>query len=171
MQTKIGGLPLLFLVAVLFQAGPALAGEGGPIQQAVETRIAETAELRGTRIQVHVDQGLVVLSGDVRLYEQKLVSERVAWTTPGVVEVDNELQVVPTLALTDAAIERAIWMVVKGDAGFVAAGLVVRVDHGAVLISGSFLDFRDPSRLKHAVAAIEGVIDIRINAAFLAAED
>ena len=171
MQTKIGVLPLLFLVAVLFQAGPALAGEGDSIQRAIEARFSESAELRGTRIQVHVDQGLVVLAGEVRLYEQKLVSERIAWTTPGVVEVDNELQVVPMLALTDAAIERAIWTMVKGDEGFAAAGLTIRVNDGAVLISGSFLSFRDPSRLKHAVAVIEGVIDIRIKAAFQAAKD
>ena len=32
-----------------------------------------------------------------------------------------------------------------------------------------FLDFRDPSRLKHKVAAIEGVIAIKISAAFLIA--
>jgi len=36
----------------------------------------------------------VVLTGKVRLYEQKLIADRIAWTTPGVFEVDNEIQVV-----------------------------------------------------------------------------
>jgi len=45
--------------------------------------------------------------------------------------------------------------------------LDIRVDKGNVYLKGSFLDFRDPSRLKHKVAAIEGVLAIRINATFL----
>jgi len=35
-------------------------------------------------------------------------------------------------------------------------------------LKGSFLGFRDPSILKHKVAKIEGVVDIKISAAFLA---
>ena len=44
----------------------------------------------------------------IRLDEQKLVSDRVAWMTPGLDEVDNEIRVVPRLPLSDTAIERKI---------------------------------------------------------------
>ena len=167
-QTKIGALPVLFFILALFQAAPALARSDDLIQHEIEAQIAESATLRGARIEVHVDQGLVVLAGEVRLYEQKLVSERIAWTTLGVFEVDNEARVVPQLPLTDAAIERAIREIVKAEERFRTAGIVIKVNNGEVLLSGSFFGFRDPSILKHKVAEIEGVVDITISAAFLA---
>ncbi len=73
-----------------------------------------------------------------RLYKQRLIADRIAWTTLGVFEVYNEIRA------------------------------VVRVNNGKVSLKGSFLGFRDPSILKHKVAEIEGAVDIKINAAFLA---
>lgn len=167
-QTKIGALPVLLFIVALFQATPALARSDALIQREIEAQIAESATLRSARIEVHVDQGLVVLAGEVRLYEQKLVSERIAWTTPSVFEVDNEIQVAPKLALSDAAIERKIGEILKADERFHTAGIVVKVNNGEVLLSGSFFGFRDPSILKHKVAKIEGVLSIEIRAQFLA---
>ena len=112
----------------------------------------------------------MVLTGQVRFYEQKLVSDRIAWTTPGVDEVDNELRVVPKLPLSDAAIERRIREILKADERFRTAAVLVRVDNSNVFLAGSFLRFRDPSILKHKVAAIEGVLSIEIRAQFLAEE-
>jgi len=163
------GVAVLLLMLTLFQANPALARRDELIQQDVEARIAESWMLRGARIEVHVERWVVVLTGEVRLYEQKLIAHRIAWTTPGVFEVDNEIRVVPKARVADAAIEWKIREIVNADERFRAAGVLVRVDDGEVFLSGSFLDFRDPSRLKHKVAAIEGVIAIKISAAFLIA--
>ena len=33
-----------------------------------------------------------MLTGEVRLYEQKLITDRVAWTMEGVLEVENEIR-------------------------------------------------------------------------------
>ena len=138
------------------------------MQREIEEKIAESTMLRGSRIEVHVEQRLVVLSGVVRLFEQRLVSERLAWTTLGVFEVDNEIRVAPKLPLTDAAIERKVQEIIKTYQRFHGAGLVVLVDKGVVSIQGTFSGIGDPSFLKHKVAAIEGVLDIKIHAAFLA---
>lgn len=163
------GVAVLLLVLTLFQATPALARRDELIQQDVEARIAESTMLRGARIEVHVERWLVVLAGEVRLYEQSLIAERIAWTTPGVFEVDNEIRVVPKAPVANAAIERKIREIVNAEERFRAAGVMIRVHNGEVLLSGSFFDFRDPSALKHKVAAIEGVITIKISAAFLIA--
>lgn len=56
----------------------------------------------------------------------------------------------------------------KDDDRFRAAGVAVSVEDGKVWLNGGFLNFRDPTRLKHMVAEIEGVVDIKISAAFLA---
>ena len=162
------GRPLLMLVMVLFQATPVLAESDDFLKREIEAQIEKSQALQDTRINVHVQERLVVLAGQVRLYEQKLVSDRIAWTTPGVFEVDNEIRVVPKLPLSDGAIERRIREIVSADERFSAAGLVIRVSNGKVFVKGRFLGYRDPSVLKHKVAEIEGVVTIEIGAAFLA---
>jgi len=159
---------VLFLTLGLFQATPVLARSDDLIQREIEAQIAESMVLRDTRIEVQVEQRLVVLTGQVRLYEQKLVSDRIAWTTPGVFEVDNEIRVVPKVPLADAAIERKVREIIKTHQRFHGAGVVVAVDNGIVAIQGSFSGIGDPAFLKHQVATIEGVIDIKIHAMFLA---
>jgi len=170
-QTKSGALPLLFLIMTLFQVTPVLARSDDLLQREIEVQIAESEKLQGTRVEIHVEQRLVVLTGQVRLYEQKLISDRIAWTTPGVFEVDNEIRVVPKVPLSDVAIEQKIREIMKDSERFHATGGVVRVNNGEVFLVGSFLDFRDPSILKHKVAEIEGVVGIEIRATFLAEED
>ena len=162
------GLPVLLLILALFQVTPAFARSDDVIKREIVALIAGSDELRGTRIEVRVEQRLVVLTGEVRLYEQKLVSDRMAWTTPGVFEVDNEIRVVPMSPLSDAAIEQKVKEIVKADEQLRAAEVTINVTNGEVFLRGSFLGFRDPLRLKHKVAEIEGVIDIKISAAFFA---
>ena len=164
-KRRMGGAAL-WLILGLLQTTPVLARGDYFIHREIEARIAAEEKLRDARIEVHVEERLVVLTGQVRLYEQKLISDRVAWTTPGVVEVDNEIRVVPKLPMSDAAIERKIREIVKSDERFRDAQLVVRVNSGEVILKGSFVGYRDPSILKHQVAEIEGVVKIEISAAF-----
>ncbi len=167
MQMKSYTLPVLVFIMALLQINPALARGDDLIKNEIVQKISETTEMQNTSIKVFVDQRLVVLSGRVRLYEQKLIADRIAWTTMGVFEVDNELQVVPKIPLADAGIEKKIRLLIKSDQQFIAAGIVVRVVNGEVVLSGSFINLRDPSRLKHRVAEIEGVIDIKMNVSFV----
>jgi osmotically-inducible protein OsmY len=81
---------ILLLILILFQVAPALARSDHFIKEEIEAQLAESEKLRDAKIEVYVEKRLVVLSGTSRLYEQKLISDRIAWTTPGVSEVDNE---------------------------------------------------------------------------------
>ena len=160
--------PLSLLMLSLFQITVAQARSDELIQREIEAQIADSEQLAGARIAVQVEQRLVILTGDVRIYEQKLVSERIAWTTMGVFEVDNEIRVVPKIPLTDTAIERKVMQIVISDDRFRAAGVSVQVSDGMVSLRGNFVNFSDPTALKHKVAEIEGVIGIDIHAVFLA---
>ncbi len=71
------GWPVLLLIPGLFQVTPVPARSDNLIQRDIEAQIAGTEKLRGTRIEVHVEERLVVLAGEVRLYEQKLISDRI----------------------------------------------------------------------------------------------
>jgi len=165
-STKIRILPVLFIIMTFFPVASVLAQSDKQIQLEIEAQIAESAVLQDIRIDIHVEQRLVVLTGEVRLYEQKMSLERIAWTTPEVFEVDNEILIVPQMPLSDEQIKEKK---IPGNTQPKKENtlLDIRVDKGNVYLKGSFLDFRDPSRLKHKVAAIEGVLAIRINATFL----
>jgi osmotically-inducible protein OsmY len=159
--------PVLILLLVLFQAPLVLAQGDDVIKREIEALLAEDTTLRNTRIKVHVEDRLVVLTGEVRLYEQKLITDRVAWKMEGVLEVENEIRVIAKVPLSDTDIERKIREIVKVHVRFHGAGVEVAVKNGVVSIGGSFTRIGDPLFLKHKVAEIEGVVDIKISAAFL----
>lgn len=161
-------VPILLFMLVLFQLTPALAQSDYFIKAEIEAQLAESKKMRDTKIEVHVEQRLVVLTGTTRLYEQKLISEGIAWTVPGVTEVDNEIKVVPTLPMSDAAIEWKIKEIVKFNLSLHAAGIVAVVKDGAVTIQGSFSEISALIYLKHEVAKIEGVVDIRFTGEVIA---
>jgi osmotically-inducible protein OsmY len=122
--------------------------------------------LEGTQVHVLVQDGQVVLSGTVYLYSQKMLYEQIVWRTPGVVEVDNEIRVVPRLPVADAEIARHIHIMIKSHWRFQNAEITVDVTQGAVSLSGRFHDPGDVLSLKHQVAEIEGVIRLEILARF-----
>lgn len=156
-----------FLLLVLVSP-QALADSSRLIQQDIEEAAANTPELKGTNVGVAVENRSVILFGSVRLYLHKMLYEQIAWQTTGVVEVDDEIQVIPRAPLPDTAIERKIWEIVKLHEQFHAAEIKVTVEHGAVFLDAAFGHPKDVIFLKKRVAAIQGVIAINIEVAFRA---
>ena len=123
--------------------------------------------LEGTQVHVVVRGGHVVLAGTVSLYSQKLLYEHIVGRTPGVVEITNDIRVVPRVPIEDAAIAAHIRMVIKEHRRLHNAAITVDVTEGAVSLSGTFYDPSDFLFLKHQVAEIEGVIDLEVMARFM----
>ena len=92
--------------------------------------------------------------------------ERIAWQTTGVLEVENEIHVVPMVPQTDADIERKIMEIGKTYPWFYSSKAEIRVQKGSVFILATFEHPRDILFLKHRVAEIEGVIAIKIDGSF-----
>ena len=136
------------------------------IKQAIEQAAANTPELQRTKARIAVEGRRVVLFGSVRLYLHKMLYELIAWKTVGVVEVDNEIHIVPQIPLSDTEIERKIWEIVKQHEQLHAAAFKVRIGSGTVFIDGTFSHPQDVIFFKKKVAAIEGVIAIDIDVAF-----
>ena len=137
------------------------------IKQRIEDEAAEPFRLRGTKVDLAVEDGCVVLYGTVRLYIQKLLYEQIAWKTRGVVEVDNEIRVVPRLPQNDTAIEHKIMELVQAHQRFQGINVIVTVIKGAVHIRATLERPLDVLFIKRSVAEIEGVTDIRIQAKFI----
>jgi len=55
------------------------------------------------KVNLQVQEGRVLLSGNVRLPKQRIEAVRLAWQAPGVREVINEIEVDDSSSLTDAA--------------------------------------------------------------------
>jgi osmotically-inducible protein OsmY len=138
------------------------------IKQNIENDAADTLRLRATKVDLVVEDGNVVLFGEVGFYIQKMFYEKIAWKNQGVIEVDNEIRVVPRLPQTDAAVERRIMQVIQTHQRFKGAKVAVTVETGNVFIRINLDHPSDILFLKHRVAEIEGVISIEIQAKFFA---
>ena len=99
---------LIIIVSGITHAQAALAMSDKIIKQRIEDEAADSLSLRGTKVDLAVEDGYVVLYGTVGLYIQKMLYEQIAWKTEGVIEVDNEIRVVPGFAQSDAVIARKI---------------------------------------------------------------
>ena len=95
-----------------------------------------------------------------------MLYEKIAWQTKGVLEVDNEIRVLPKLPQTDAVIERKVMEVFQTHRRFQNAKVAVAVNSGAVHIRINLDHPSDVLFLKHRVAEIDGVIAINIQAKF-----
>ena len=157
---------LTIIVSGITHAQAALAMSDKIIKQRIEDEAADTSRLRGTKVDLAVEDGYVVLYGTVGLYIQKMLYEQIAWKTKGVVEVDNEIRVVPGLAQSDAVIEHKIMELVQTYRRFQAVNVTVTVIKGTVHILATLEHPRDVLFLKRRVAEITGVITINIQAKF-----
>lgn len=68
-------------------------GETAGLRDHVEQALLRTAGIDWKRIRVSVDRGTVTLTGSVFSLIEKEEAERAAWANPGVVSVDNRLEV------------------------------------------------------------------------------
>ena len=149
---------LILIVFVTTHAHATLAMRDKIIKRQIEGKAADTFRLRGSKIDLLVEDGYVVLYGTVGLYIQKMLYEQIAWKTKGVFEVDNEISVVPGLPQTDTAIERKIMELVQTHRRFQCVNVIVMVLKGAVHIRVTLDHPLDVLFLKHKVAEIDGVI-------------
>jgi osmotically-inducible protein OsmY len=62
-------------------------------QRRIEEALVRNAETDAHNIQVRVDGDRVILRGTVRAWAEKKEAERIAWSAPGVSEVDNDIMV------------------------------------------------------------------------------
>ncbi len=63
------------------------------LKRKIEDALVRNARLDAERITVEVDGGKAILRGTVRSWAEKEEAERVAWSAPGITEVDNRIEV------------------------------------------------------------------------------
>lgn len=68
------------------------------LKQMIERALVRTAETEAQRLTVEMQGSRVILRGKVRSYAEKQAAQAAVWMAPGVTEVDNQIEVDPTLA-------------------------------------------------------------------------
>src|SRR5215470_7676726 len=160
---------LCVVMGLMWSSGlaPGYAAEDREILEHIAGQTHQDERLEGTEVHIVVRGGHVVLSGTVYLYSQKMLYEHIVGRTAGVVEINNDIRVVPRLPVEDADIAGHIHTLIKDHQRFKNAEITVDVTEGAVSLSGTFYDYSDVLFLQHQVAEIEGVIRLEIMARFV----
>lgn len=106
------------------------------IRHRIEADFANNPSLDITELRVSVDAGLVTVEGTVDAYWKKRLVDDLALSQVGVVEVVNEVAVVPTDKLSDRAVANALTDALDRNILVDPDDVNVRVSEGNVRLSG-----------------------------------
>lgn len=150
---------LLCLGAVNTACAPAVVGVGaaavaaGSTEKGLGTSISDSvikAKISDSFIQhnvemfsnisVTVNQGSVLLTGNIQLPEEKVLATQMAWQTRGVIEVINEIEVKDKSTIKDIAKDLAAAAQLRakliGDTNISSINFSVEVVNGTVFLAG-----------------------------------
>ncbi|MBI4558743.1 MAG: BON domain-containing protein [Candidatus Hydrogenedentes bacterium] len=141
------------------------------IDASVRTRLLYNKELKGLKIGVKTESGVVTLSGTVDSEEQKQRIESVTMNTRGVEKVMNNLSVGKTSKgelvqevgqqVSDEWVEKRVEMAILLHRHLRIRDVDIEVEDGTCILSGT-VDTEDERKLAESVAkAIQGVKEVR----------
>jgi osmotically-inducible protein OsmY len=96
----------------------------------------DDASVDGNSIGVAVNDGVVLLTGSVGSLSHRRFAEVLSWWTPGSVDVDNRLHVLPPEQDNDEEITDAVRMTLEKDPWLDAGDIEVRTHNRIVRLSG-----------------------------------
>ncbi len=139
---------------------PAAHVHGDPeIARRASDVIAWDSRLPGPRISVHVENGVVTLTGTVDWQYQRLEAEARVQHLAGVVGVDNRITVRPVPATT-AEIREQVLRALHRHAELDASAIEVAIEDGRVTLSGDVPSFTQRRIAENAAWSARGVSDV-----------
>jgi osmotically-inducible protein OsmY len=130
------------------------------IQQNAVHSLAWNGDVHSLAISISVTAGVVNLEGIVPSYWQKDKAEKIVSDLLGVVDVNNDLIVVPTKFLTDKVIAENIHRAIKNSTKIDGQHIKVSVQEGTVSLKGSVNNGQDRIQAITICANCRGVVDI-----------
>jgi osmotically-inducible protein OsmY len=128
------------------------------IAHRVASALCWDTQIPGDRIHIKVERGLVTLIGSVEWQFQKVEAEELIHRIGGVIGVDNQIIVSPTIASADikAHVERAF----SRHAKLHATGISIHVDDRKVTLTGHVPSVDDHDTAENAAWSAAGVAEV-----------
>ncbi len=133
------------------------------IKSNVESTLTWNASVDSTAIDVSVTNGTVTLEGTVDEYWQRWKAEDLVSDLSGVITVENHLTVVPTESYVDKDIAEDIEAALERNLYVDAENVTVKVENGAVTLTGTLPTYNARRRAYSAAANTLGVVEVNNN--------
>jgi osmotically-inducible protein OsmY len=130
------------------------------ITEAVIQALVWDARVSPSRIEVHTLGGIVTLSGTVDNYHKKWSALDTALRMPNVVEVRDEIKVLPADAISDSELKKNIEDALHNDSRLNTANLFCTVENGTVQLHGEAASFYQKIAAEESCRWVKGVINV-----------
>jgi osmotically-inducible protein OsmY len=132
------------------------------IKQQVLRELKWDSRIGWSRIAVEVMQGVVTLTGVVSSYAQKLAAQEAAHRISGVLDVANDVEVIPdgVFMRSDAEIALAVRHILEWDALVPDERIKSTVSNGWVTLEGDVDFWHQREDAERSVLRLEGVIGV-----------
>jgi osmotically-inducible protein OsmY len=130
------------------------------IASSIDSKLLWNTAIDSTKIDISVDGGVIELEGTVDAYWKKLRAETLAMDVSGVMDVHNELAVVPTDDYVDEAIAKDIMDSLERRFTVDEEKVNVEVENGIVTLTGTVEDYTAYTSAENAAELTAGVIDV-----------
>jgi len=113
-----------------------------------------------SQITVSVVNGVVTLGGTVGTYAQKSDAADDAWTAPGVVDVVNNITVVPPITRSDADVAADVRNALSSDPAIDSTNVNVSVVNGTVYLRGTVPTYYQVQQAGNDAWGMSGVLNV-----------
>lgn len=131
------------------------------IRSTVATAIEWNNNLQSNRVDVSVKEGVVTLKGAFEKFWKKRLAEDIAYSTTGVIAVNNEIGVKPTEQVIDDVIKRDIEAALQRNYQINAEDIDVKVENNIVNLYGEVPDFNAARAAEISAQYTDGVSEVR----------
>ncbi len=133
------------------------------IKTKIDNRLLWNTYIDSTDVDTKVNAGFVELEGSVDAYWKKIRAEQLASDVDGVIDIQNEIAVVPTESIVDKAIAEDITSALDRNLNVDVDDVNVRVKNGEVTLTGTVPSWSAYRSTINAAEFTAGVIEIEDN--------
>lgn len=136
------------------------------IKSNVSNRLLWDPSIDSTKVDISVSTGLVTLTGTVDAYWKKIAAGNIVSRVSGVVDVTNNIAVVPTESVIDEDIAKDITSALKRNVLVDLEDIDIKVENGTATLTGSVSTWAEYDAAMNAAHYTAGVIDVKDHLTF-----